>query len=136
MRELGVLVDVDVHGTSMFTARATWNELGIPEEDTRRKRLKRGTEDLIPKVYIGRLRSLEARFRQSLDKHSFDVAGFRPYRWVPFTAYESWRGEWDRLQEELARVRGYRVEEVPAEIGARRVASEGYSLRDISLRIM
>jgi hypothetical protein len=102
MRELGVLVDVDVHGTSMFTARATWNELGIPEEDTRRKRLKRGTKDLIPKVYIGRLRSLEARFRQSLDKHSFDVAGFRPYRWVPFTAYESWRGEWDRLQEELA----------------------------------
>jgi hypothetical protein len=56
MRELGVLVDVDVHGTSMFTARATWNELGIPEEDTRRKRLKRGTKDLIPKVYIGRLR--------------------------------------------------------------------------------
>jgi hypothetical protein len=54
MRELGVLVDVDVHGTSMFTARATWNELGIPEEDTRRKRLKRGTKDLIPKVYIGR----------------------------------------------------------------------------------
>jgi hypothetical protein len=78
MRELGVLVDVDVHGTSTFTARATWNELGIPEEDTRRKRLKRGTKDLISKVYIGRLRSLEARFRQSLDQHSFDVAGYRP----------------------------------------------------------
>jgi hypothetical protein len=102
MRELGVLVDIDVHGTSMFTARASWDELGIPREDTRRKRLKRGSKDLVPHEYVGKLRSLEARFRQSLEKHSFVLQGFRPYRWVPFTAYEAWRQDWARLQAELA----------------------------------
>jgi len=101
MRELGVLVDIDIHGTSMFTARATWSELGIPQDDTRRKRLKRGSKDLIPHIYIGRLRSLETRFRQSLEKHSFILQGFRPYRWIPFTAYESWREDWATLQAEL-----------------------------------
>ena len=98
MKELGVLVDIDVHGTSMFTTKATWAELGIPQEDTRRKRLKRGSKDLIPKLYMGRLRSLETRFRQSLEKHSFVLDGFRPYKWVPFTAYESWKQEWKKLQ--------------------------------------
>jgi len=105
MKELGILVDIDVHGTSLFTVRASWAELGIPEDDTRRKRLKRGSKDLIPKEYLGKLRSLETRFRQSLDKHSFDLEGFRPYRWVPFTAYEEWRTEWDRLQAELAELK-------------------------------
>jgi len=105
MRELGVLVDIDIHGTSMFTARASWAELGIPREDTRRKRLRRGSKDLIPHLYIGRLRSLETRFRQSLERHSFVLQGFRPYRWVPFTAYEAWRAGWADLQAELAELK-------------------------------
>jgi hypothetical protein len=105
MKSMGVLVDIDVCGTSLFTKRATWDELGIPKDDVRRKRLKRGRKDLIPQFYVGRLRSLETRFRQSLEKHSFILKGFRPYKWVPYTAYDAWKEEWDSLQAELAELK-------------------------------
>ncbi len=110
MRELGVLVDIDVHGSSMFTSKTSWAELGIPTGDQRTKRLKRGQKDLIPHEYLGKLRSLETRFRQSLERHSFVLQGFRPWRWVPFTAYEKWRSEWDTLQNELTDLKGQIIE--------------------------
>lgn len=110
MRKLGVLIDVDLHGFSMFTRRATWSELGIDAKSVRRKRLKRGSKDMLPKQYMSTLRSLETRFRQSLDKHSFVLQGFKPWRWVPFTAYEEWREEWGELQAELAAVKAEIVE--------------------------
>jgi len=102
IRTLGTLVDVDIHGVSMFARHASYDEWGVPEEDMRAIRLNRGSKDLIPHEYLGPLRSLETRFRASLDRHSFILEGFRPYRWIPFTAYESWREEWDTLQEEWA----------------------------------
>jgi len=103
MRRMGVLVDVDIHGLSMLSARASWAELGIPPGDVRRARLRRGNKDLFPE-HIKRFRSLETRLRASLDKRSFILKGFRPYRWVPFTAYGAWREEWDKLQQEWAEV--------------------------------
>jgi len=105
VRTLGTLVDVDVHGVSMFVRHASYDEWGIPKADMRALRLNRGSKDLIPHKYLGRLRSLEVRFRASLDRHSFILEGFRPYRWVPFTAYEEWREEWDKLQEEWAEIK-------------------------------
>jgi hypothetical protein len=99
---MGALVDLDFHGGNMFTTRATYSELGIPAGDVRRKRLKAGSKDLLPKELIGRLRSIETRFRQSLEKHSYRIGAFGSYRWVPYTAYEAWREDWDRLQAELS----------------------------------
>jgi len=98
----GVLVDVDFHGGHMFTTRATYQELGIPDGDVRRQRIRAGSKNLIPAQYLKKLRSLETRFRQSLDKYSFQIGAFGAFRWVPFTAYDAWREEWDRLQDELA----------------------------------
>jgi hypothetical protein len=65
----------------------------------RRKRLRRGRKDLFPE-HAKKFRSLETRFRRWLEKHSFILEGFRPYRWIPFTAYGSWREGWDKLQAE------------------------------------
>jgi hypothetical protein len=110
MRKLGVLVDIDLHGFSMFTRRATWSELGIDSKSVRRKRLKRGSKDMLPREYMSTLASLSTRFRQSLDRHSFVLQGFRPWRWVPFTAYEDWREEWDELKAELDAVKAEIVE--------------------------
>jgi len=84
MKELGVLVDVDLHGFSMFTRRATWSELGIDGKSVRRKRLKRGSKDMLPKAYMSTLHSLSTRFRQSLDRHSFVLEGFK--RTSPLTS--------------------------------------------------
>jgi len=99
MRRRGILVDVDVHGVSLLRQRATWAELGIPEGDVRRKRLHRGTKYLFPE-YAKQFNSLEARLHDLLKRYSFDLEGFRPYRFVPVTAYEEWREEWDALVHE------------------------------------
>ena len=106
--EHGTLVDLDVHGLSMFSTRATWQELGVPESAVRRARFTRGGKDLIPREYIRAFQSLEVRLRHCLDSHSFVVEGFHPYRWVPFTSYGKWREahqqivqEWDQLRKNL-----------------------------------
>ena len=95
--KLGTLIDIDVRGLSSFTRRATWEELGVPEASARRARFTRGVKNLIPQEYIRAFRSLEVRARRWLNEHSFDVTGFRPYRYVPFTAYPSWREGHERL---------------------------------------
>ena len=116
--ERGTLVDLDVHGVSMFTTRATWKELGVPESAVRRARFTRGGKGLLPRGYIRAFKSLEARARQCLDRHSFVVEGFHPFRWIPFTSYAKWRGmhgkivqEWDELKEKL--LEGYDEQLIP-----------------------
>lgn len=101
MLDRGILVDIDIHGMSIFTTRTSWEELGIRPTDLRSSRFRRGTKDVIPGQYIKRLRSLETQFRQCLERHSFEIQGFRPWRYVPFTAYESFRRDWDKLKDAL-----------------------------------
>ena len=104
MRKRGILVDIDVHGLSLLRTRATWAELGVPEGDIRRKRLRRGSKDLFPE-HARKFRSLDARFRQSLERHSFVLEGFKPFSWVPFTAYDDWKLQWEQRQEQWAAVK-------------------------------
>ncbi len=105
---LGTLVDVDVRGLSLFTAQSTWEDLGITESDVRRNRFSRPMIYLLPKKVLRKFNTLGARARNNLADHSFDVMGFRPWRWVPFTAYRKWRrlhqkltGEWDAARRTL-----------------------------------
>lgn len=107
LRKQGILIDLNVSGTSMFTKLASWAELGIDENmgDIRSDRLTRGQKFLIPEDQVKRLKSVETRMRQWLDKLSFDVTGFRPYRWVPYTAYEAWSGKWKELIGEFEAVK-------------------------------
>ena len=117
--QLGILVDLDVRGISRFTARASWEELGIPEAAIRRARFTRGVKALVPKDYIAAFRSIEVRARRLLDDLSFDVMGFRPYRYVPYTAYSKWREGHERLVQEWEALKAgllfhYRFQVVPA----------------------
>lgn len=93
LRKQGLLVDLSISGRSMFARAASWVELGImpDEDDERTKTFTRGQKFLIPEAQIKKLASIEASMRQNLDAHSFSVTGFRPYRWLPFTAYEAWK---------------------------------------------
>ena len=59
LRELEVLVEIDLHGFSMFTRRATWSELGVHQKDLRRKRLNCGSNVMLPRERMRALRSLE-----------------------------------------------------------------------------
>jgi len=102
LRQLGVLVDIDVRGFSMFSRAASFAEWGIADADLRHSRLKGGVKLLVPELYVKRLRSLEQRFRQLLERYSLDIEGFRPFRWVSYKSYPEFKDGWNELQEELA----------------------------------
>jgi len=103
LRNQGILIDLSIRGTSMFTRSATWAEIGIQadEKDPRFSRFTKGQKYLIPETEIRSLKSVETRMRYWLDKLSYDVTGFRPYRWLPYTAYDRWQKQWCELWKEF-----------------------------------
>jgi hypothetical protein len=102
LRRQGLLVEVVVSGISMFTRRAQFAEAGITEGDERVKRYTPGSKYLIPKPVVERLRSVEVRMREAINKYSYgDIEGFRPYRWLPWKSYRAFRDRWDELLAEF-----------------------------------
>lgn len=101
MLDSGLLIDIDLHGFSLLKSGVNWEELGISDGDSRRDRMSAGVKYLAPAEYVKRLVSFEVRYRQSLDRYSFDTACFRPWRYQPFTAYDEWKREWDQLNAAL-----------------------------------
>lgn len=101
MLDNGLLIDIDLHGFSCLKTGVSWEELGINLEDDRRMRMSTGMKFLAPAHYVKRLTSLEVRFRQCLDKYGAYIAVFRPWRWLPFSAYSQWQSDWQALVAEL-----------------------------------
>lgn len=107
LRQLGLLIDIDVRGVSMFSASATFAEWGIADADAESKdRLSGGMEYLIPKVYVKQIRSIESGARQLLDDYAVkNITGFAPRRWMPFTAYPTWKAKHEQKAAELEGVK-------------------------------
>lgn len=107
LRKQGVLVDLCISGTSMFTRSTSWVEIGIqPDADDKRtERFTRGQKYLIPEQDIKKLRSIETSMRAALDHYGQSITGFRPYRWIPFTAYGAWKIRWAELLERFYEVK-------------------------------
>lgn len=102
LKKQGLLVDLSISGTSMFTRSTSWVELGIQEmDDVRVSRFTKGQKHLIPDSIVKKLKSVETSMRQLLDKLSYSVTGFSPYRWLPYTAYDEWRDKFSELQGRL-----------------------------------
>jgi hypothetical protein len=114
MRKLGVLVDLDIHGFSMFTKRVRWVELGIPAGDARSKQFTSGSKHLIPRKYIKRFECLDSRFRNSLKRYSLETDGFRPYRWISYKAYPKWKEEMAGIGAELDALKAEIIDAYPA----------------------
>ena len=110
MRENGLLLDMDVHGISMAQCKVTFAELGIGAADVRTSRMRTGHKDLFPEN-SKKLRSLEARARANLTAHSFRIAQFGGWSWMPWTAYDEFKAKHDEIVADL--------EEAKAEILAR-----------------
>lgn len=111
LRQEGILVDLDITGTGMFQKTPNWLELGIPEfdGDPRAKQFTKGTKFLSIPDKVAKIKSFESRLRQNLDKHTFEVTGFKPFRWLPYTAYQSWRTKHDEI---IADVKQYVIEQM------------------------
>ena len=101
MIELGVMIDVDFHGEAMFSGRATWAEVGVPRGDVRQERLSPGVKYYLPKSHIRKIRSLATRVRQSVDDAAFNLESFKPWRWMPYTGWQTFIDRWDELQVEI-----------------------------------
>jgi hypothetical protein len=123
LRENGILVDLSITGTGMFQRTPNWVELGIADwtEDERTKQFTRGTKFLYPEEKIRAIKSVESRLRQNLDRYSREVTGFKPYRWIPYTAYADWRlkhdqivGDGEALKADLIRNRDLYVDQIAA----------------------
>ena len=104
LRNDGILVDLNITGTNMFQRATSWAELGIPEfaGDLRAAQFTKGSKYLYPEDKVRKVKSFESRLRQNLDKYSYIVTGFAPYRWLPYTAYQAWRTKHDAIVAEAA----------------------------------
>jgi len=108
LRKQGLLVDLNITGTGMFTKSASYDEVGFArdsEKDARYDWIKPGTKFVIPEAPVKRLKSIESRMRQIMDKYARKVTGFYPYRWLPFTAYQSWKEAWEEAKADFYAVK-------------------------------
>lgn len=104
LRKQGLLIDLNISGTGMFTKTASFDEVGFAQDsakDARYEWIKPGVKYVIPEAPIKKLKSVESRMRQALDKYTRDVKGFYPFRWLPFTAHEKWTELWNQLQDDF-----------------------------------
>jgi hypothetical protein len=101
LRKQGILIDLNVSGIGMFQVAAKWDEIGIQanSNDPRLERLRPGQKYVLPvKDHVEELKSIQTLMRNTLDKMTYKVTGFYPYRWLPFTAYEHFTSRWADLK--------------------------------------
>ncbi len=105
LKREGVLINLDISGTSMFVTGVDWGELGINDDSSRAARMSPGRKWLYPKAEVNRLSSVVSAMRQALERYSYDLTGFRPARYMHYKAYPSWKVEWDALTARFAEVK-------------------------------
>lgn len=92
LRDQGVLVDLNISGTTMFERKADWDEIGFQPggSDVRKQRLTTGRKIILPvDREIKELHSIAATLRQILAKYSYDIPGFYPYKFVTLEAFSA-----------------------------------------------
>jgi hypothetical protein len=105
LRRNGLLLDINISGVGLFTRSAQLAEFGIGANDEKNTRYTAGSKYLIPKRTVDELRSVESRMRQMHTKFCTDVAGFRPFRWLPYTGYKAYKRRWSDLQAEFDEIK-------------------------------
>src|SRR6187399_3480951 len=89
LRNRGMLVALNIKGTSLFERKAEFSEYGIGAESILRNRLKTGKKRILPvEASVKVFASIAATLRQTLKKYSYALPGFAPYKFVTFDAFE------------------------------------------------
>lgn len=142
LRKQGLLIDLNIAGTGMFTRQANFMELGIgfDVDDERTRRYTAGSKYLIPRDYVDQLKSVETRMRNLVYRYGLEVTGFAPYRWLPVTSYWKFREQWEGLLDEFNDAKAQIIARMPEftdnladefAAGARRswqsIVSQGYT---------
>ena len=101
LRDNGVLLKIHCMGTSAIDGKASNAERGIADDDPRAKRLTAGRIKTIPDEYASKLVSLREASRTLLDNISFDITGFRPWRYVPVEGFAKWLASQEAYEAEF-----------------------------------
>lgn len=101
----GTLVDLDVEGLSRFTRHLSWEELGIEPPPKSAVKFTPGQKGLIPSRYLAPLETAAQQARLALQGLSYDITGFRPYRFVPYTAWPQWTRRFQEAEASFLRGR-------------------------------
>lgn len=105
LKNQGLLVNLDISGSSIFITGTDWGELGVGIDSTRAGRMTPGRKYLYPKAAVGQLNSVVSAMRQALERYTYDLTGFRPSRYMHYKVYPAWRKEWDSLLERFEAVK-------------------------------
>lgn len=103
--EDGTLVDVDVIGLSRFARRLSWEDLGVKPPAGRAIKFTPGQNGLVPNRYLAPMESAAHAVREALEDLSFDITGLRPYRWVPFLAWQEWQRRFGAAEKALQKAK-------------------------------
>jgi hypothetical protein len=99
LRERGILVDVNITGTNLFKKSLSWLESGIREQgdDIRKDYFTKGSKYVWNDEEARELMSIVTQMRQLLASSTYQVAGFHPYRYMPFTMHRTFVERWQAL---------------------------------------
>lgn len=152
LRKQGILIDLNVTGTGMFTKTASFDEVGFAKDgdkDARYNWIRPGVKFVIPEAPVRKLKSIESRMRQALDKYTREVKGFYPYRWLPFTAHEKWIGIWNTIKADFYQLKSEIIQNQPdyidqvaleysrvAQAAWQSIAAQGYTWAVIEGKVM
>jgi hypothetical protein len=119
----GMLIELDIHGESMFATQADWPEFGInhTSDEIRLNRMTRGRKYLIDEKRIADLRTVTTRMRQWLAKLTYDITGFKPWRYLNYKRYPEWVEQWGALLSQFNSVKDDILANYDADIEALRV---------------
>lgn len=111
LKEQGALVAIHCYGLSIIERRATNAERGVADDDMRARRISSGRVKTLPAELCGKLLTLRELSRSRLDDPftSFNITGFKPWRYIPVKKFASWlqsqqelEEEWDKVKAECA----------------------------------
>lgn len=103
LRDGGIGVDLDVTGLSrLWTSVDFYLDLGVLQNDMRRKRLSPGRKNLLPD---SKLASAQTRLRNNLYKYSHVVGILGGYRYIPDDAFLEWKERHDAIVAEFYAIR-------------------------------
>lgn len=132
LKREGILVNLDIGGSSIFVCGTDWGELGVGSDSSRAARMTPGRKYLYPKSEVNRLNSVISAMRQCLERYSYDLTGFKPSRYMHYKVYPTWKTEWALLLERFNEVKqslidmhDQAVDELAEEF--RRIAEEAWN---------
>lgn len=103
LNQMGTFVRIYAGGLTMFVRRASWRELGVPDESARKLRYQAPPKYLIDPDEVDWFRNAAQRARDLLNSVGMDVEFMHPYCWVGYKDWAEWLADFQAIQAEWGR---------------------------------